>query len=75
MANDTIPNEPKKPELKTLKAYNEYVKTIDLEKITTQEKEWLEKQYDIIINKIDNEFHHTSKVNTKPNKTSTKEML
>lgn len=48
----------------TLKDYNNFVKTLDLKKLTSSEKEWLEDQYNGLIEKIEDDYHLPKVVDT-----------
>ncbi len=54
-------NKTPKPELKTLKAYNAYVKTIDLTKASAADKAWLEHKYNSLVDAMDQKYHNKSK--------------
>ena len=51
---------PKKPELKTLTQYNNYVKTLDLAQISPEDKRWLETRYNKLVDAMDAKYHRTT---------------
>ncbi len=52
------PTDEEKPTLTSLKDYNKYVKTLDFDTLTEEEKKWLTDQYNEIIKKLEAK-HHT----------------
>lgn len=55
-------NDKEKPQLKTLKDYNNYVASIDVATLNKKDKIWLTEQYNNIIEKMDQTYHKVENV-------------